>query len=142
MESQVLVISCDVCLVNCGPDSPLVLQSTLLRSVIQLNFCNPSVLVIYYRLQRSCEGYVFTPVCHSVHGEVYLSACWDIIPRPGTPQSRHPPQPPPPQSRQTATVGDGTHPTGMHSCKEVRYAYEDENVSSNLTPTGTATIDI
>ena len=25
-----------------------------------------------------CEGYVFTPVCHSVHrGGVCLSACWD-----------------------------------------------------------------
>ena len=32
------------------------------------------------------KGYVFTPVCHSVHmGNVCLSACWD------TPPSRHPP---------------------------------------------------
>ena len=27
----------------------------------------PSVAIYFYRLQRSCEGYVFTPVCHSVH---------------------------------------------------------------------------
>ena len=30
-----------------------------------------------------CEGYVFTPVCHSVHrggGGVCLSACWDTHP--------------------------------------------------------------
>ena len=40
-----------------------------------------------YRPQRSCEGYVFTPVCHSVHRVgVCLSACWDTTP----PQSRHP----------------------------------------------------
>ena len=54
---------------------------------------------------RSCEGYVFTRVCHSVQGGC-LSQCmlW-YHHRPG---SRHPPE--------TATVADSTHPTGMHSC--------------------------
>ena len=74
--------------------------------------------------------------CVSVHRGVCLSACWDTTPprsrQPppweqaapreqapplgaGTPQNRHPPeQATPPQ--QTATVADGTHPTGMHSC--------------------------
>ena len=45
-------------------------------------------------------------------------------PRPGTPWEQTPPRPgtPPPRAdttiplRQTATVADGTHPTGMHSC--------------------------
>ena len=37
-----------------------------------------------YRPQRSCEGYVFTPVCLSTGG-VCLSACSDT-----TPGSRHP----------------------------------------------------
>ena len=35
-------------------------------------------------------------------------------PRPGGVCPRGGPTPPPPQ--QTATAGDGTHPTGMHSC--------------------------
>ena len=105
----------------------------------------------FYRAQRSCEGYVFTPVCLST-GEVCLSACWDTNPPragtplpgagplgTGTPQTRHPPGPGtplpgirhPPRTRhlsgpgtprdqaphqQTATVADGTHPTGMYSC--------------------------
>ena len=43
---------------------------------------------IISRPQRSCEGYVFTPVCHSVHrGGVCLSACWDHVP----PRTRHTP---------------------------------------------------
>ena len=44
-------------------------------------------------------------------GGVCLSACWDAPPREQTP--------PPPWEQippeQTATVADGTHPTGMHS---------------------------
>ena len=50
-----------------------------------------------YRPQRSCEGYVFIPVCHSFHRGVYLSACWDTTPwrhpPPGgsTPSEVHPP---------------------------------------------------
>ena len=42
----------------------------------------------FYHPQRSCEGYVFTPLCHSVHrGGVCLSACWDTT----TPPEAHPP---------------------------------------------------
>ena len=119
----------------------------------------PKKSMYFYRPQRSCEGYVFTPVCLSTGGG-FASAYAGIPPRsrhpPGTrhPQSRHPPgtkhpqeqappgadtptgagtppeqtppgagtpleQAPPgpdPSSQQTATVADGTHPTGMHSC--------------------------
>ena len=51
-------------------------------------FCS----INHYRPQRSCEGYVFTPVCHSVHRRgVCLSACWDTIPpEQAPPGSRHP----------------------------------------------------
>ena len=84
-------------------------------------------------------------VSHSVHRGGCLSACWDTTPpeqapppdqapprtrpllEPGTPQAqapqgqappgtRHPPGPDTPL-QQTATVMDGTHPTGMHSCR-------------------------
>ena len=82
---------------------------------------------------------LFTPVCDSVH----MGGCMAVTPR-QTPPGRRPPrqtppsktpsladtplpghtpspwadtplgrQPPPPE---TATVADGTHPTGMHSC--------------------------
>ena len=106
----------------------------------------------FYRPQWFWEGYVFTPVCHSVHGRVCLSACWDTTPPEQTPRTRppradtpprtrhpsssrhsprdqvqsrgrHPLGPgnppgadPTPPARQTATVADGTHPTGIHSC--------------------------
>ena len=68
-----------------------------------------------------CEGYVFTPVCHSVHrGGVCLSACLDTTPpqtRPGTPPgSRSPRTRHPSPGAEMATAADGTHPTGMHSC--------------------------
>ena len=53
----------------------------------------------YYRLQRSCKGYVFTPVCHSVHGGVYLSACWDTPTDQAPPRTRHPLSGPPPWTR-------------------------------------------
>ena len=46
----------------------------------------------FYRPQQSCEGYVFTPVCHSVHrGGVCLNACWDTTPTGSTPPGKHPP---------------------------------------------------
>ena len=43
----------------------------------------------YYRPQTKLrKGYVFTPVCHSVHrrGDVYPSACWDTPPWADTPR--------------------------------------------------------
>ena len=57
---------------------------------VNCNIKTSSLVVLsmnYYRPQRSCEGYVFTPVCHSVHGGVCLSACWDTTP----PDQAHPP---------------------------------------------------
>ena len=56
--------------------------------------CNVKESTFYhYRPQRSCEGYVFTPVCDSVDGgSVCLSACWYIHPlEADTPRGRHPP---------------------------------------------------
>ena len=90
-----------------------------------ITVCRKLFLKLYfYRPQRSCEGYVFTPVCLSAGGGgICRSACWDttplppgaVTPRAGIPQEQAPPsRHPPPQ--QTATVADGTHPTGMHSC--------------------------
>ena len=49
-----------------------------------------------YRLQRSCEDYVFTGVCLSTGGGVCLSACWDTTPQEQIPQSRTPPEQTPP----------------------------------------------
>ena len=49
-----------------------------------------------------CEGYVFTPVCHSVH-RVRVSA--------SVHDGMHSAQ-----CIDMATAADGTHPTGMHSC--------------------------
>ena len=71
-----------------------------------------------YRPQRSCEGYVFTPVCHSVHGGGGSGSVHVGLPCPP------PPEQPPPLPREqtplpeegTPTPADGTHPTGMHSC--------------------------
>ena len=90
-------------------------------------------IVHNYRPQRSCEGYVFTPVCHSVHRGDSASVHAGIphlpradprdqaIPSPEqTPPTRHPPGADTPGTRhphqRMATVADGTHPTGMHSC--------------------------
>ena len=76
-----------------------------------------------------CEGYVFTRVCHSVHGGVCLSACWvtpqeagtppprsrhtpqeQTPPRPraDTPLSRHPPEQAPPQEQTTLPPSPGS----------------------------------
>ena len=75
----------------------------------------------HYRPQQGCEGYVFTCVCHSVHGGVCYPSRW----YPSMPCSRGEggacsgglwrPGP----RKQTATVADGTHPTGMHSCSKI-----------------------
>ena len=90
------------------------------------------------------QGNIFTSMCQEFcprrEGGVCLSGCWDTPPWADTPPSKHPPrqtppgqtplgrQPPlctPPRQtsplgrpppQQTATVSDGTHPTGMHSC--------------------------
>ena len=71
----------------------------------------------FYRPQRSCEGYVFTRVCHSVHGGVPgpggVPGSRGVCSRGGV-VSQHALRQTPPG--QTATAADGTHPTGMHSC--------------------------
>ena len=101
---------------------------------------HPNRMHSCYRLQWNCEGYVFTPVCHSapgggIPGQVPLPRTrytpQDQVQPPGpgappgtsyTPNQLHP-QVHTPWTRylpwtewQTATVADGTHPTGMHSC--------------------------
>ena len=103
------------------------------------------VSLVNYRPHRSCEGYVFKPVCLSTAGRSALVQAGipprseqalpqEQVPRleQAPPGSRHPPgadTPPPPRSRhaslgadtpgaapqQTTTAADGTHPTGMHS---------------------------
>ena len=73
------------------------------------------IKVPFYRLQRICEGYVFTCVCLSTGGGLPQCILGYRPPGAGTPQNRHPPEQATP-SKQTATVADGTHPTGMHSC--------------------------
>ena len=89
--------------------------------------CFPShqIPILYYRPRRSCEGYVFTPVCHSVHGGGSASVHAGIPPHPqgaGTPPPEHPgtrsprSRQPTPPGAETATAADDTHPTGMHSC--------------------------
>ena len=82
---------------------------------------------------RSCGKVMFSQVCvkNSVHGGIWLSACWDALsmdryPPPGQthlPWAGTPPwadtplgspsleNSPPPQR-----LLQGTHPTGMHSC--------------------------
>ena len=76
---------------------------------------------IYYRPQRSCECYVFTPVCHSVHGgsasvHAGIPSPWETHPPEAhhsgkQPQEVHPhPQKHPPGS----TPPESTHPHGKH----------------------------
>ena len=131
---------------------------------VLLELSTVKFFIPYYGPQRSCKGYVFTPVCQLFCSQgrgVCLNACWDTTPEqaPPPPQHQAPPgadtslwdeashrgrhpalgpgNPPweqaPPGSRprprdqaprgadpppllQTATVADGAHPTGMHSC--------------------------
>ena len=96
--------------------------------------------MVYYRPQRSCEGYVFTGVCLSTGGVVSQHALHQVsrgvvsqhawmpcrggawprgclfrgVPGLGGAWSRGGGGDTPRQ--QTATVADGTHPTGMYSC--------------------------
>ena len=64
-----------------------------------------------------CEGYVFTRVCHSVHGggDIWLSAWWDTPPGADTPSQEQTPPGVVHAGRYGQQAG-GTHPTGMHSC--------------------------
>ena len=51
-------------------------------------------------------------------------------PRADTPQSRHPPEADTPLD-ETATAADYTHPTGMHSCFDLKWQ-EDSNISPHI----------
>ena len=95
-----------------------VLQMKLLGNIKKL-----FTQLLHYRPQRSCEGYVFTPVCHSVHRGGLPQCMLGYHTPPGkhthTPREAHTPpgsihthSP----SWETAAAADGTHPTGMHSC--------------------------
>ena len=65
-------------------------------SLVWWELCFLDFWFVYYRPQRSCEGYFFTPVCHSVHrGGVCLSTCWDTTPPKQTPPGKHTNHPPP-----------------------------------------------
>ena len=63
--------------------------------------------------QQSCDqGNIFTPVCHSVHRGVCLSACWDTTPPGAHPleQTPHPPRPDPPGADPPGANPPGTRP--------------------------------
>ena len=72
-----------------------------------------------------------TPPPRSRHPARSRHTTWDQTPsRPSTPPSgsrhprtRHTPQDQACTPQQTATVADGTHPTGMHSCLALMYFY-------------------
>ena len=55
-------------------------------------------------------------------GGVWFSACLDTTP----PRSRHP------QPQQMATVADGMHPTGMHSCYRLQMKLWEGNVFTGV----------
>ena len=108
-----------------------------------------SLGIYIYRLQRSCEGHVFTRVCQSFSSQSGgaipeciaggIPACLAAggcllqgVPVPGEVPALwvcsqgvcswgggggvcRPPW------KQTATVADGTHPTGMHSCSWMEF---------------------
>ena len=63
----------------------------------------------FYR-QQVCEGYVFTPVCHSVHG---WGGVWHTPPQTDPPWADTPPGQTPP-GQETATAADSMYP-GVHS---------------------------
>ena len=73
--------------------------------MVKKDYITIKYMSFYYRPQRSCEGYVFTPVSHSVHRGVCLSACW--IPPPD--QGPLPPGPGPTPGPGTP-LGAGTPP--------------------------------
>ena len=85
-----------------------------------LNSHEKEAILGFYRPQTKLRnGYVFTPVCHSVHGGWGLSApvhagIYRHLGR--QPPGRRPLSCPVHAGIHMATAADGTHPTGMHSC--------------------------
>ena len=65
-----------------------------------------SLNIITARKRSLGQGNIFTPVCHSVHRGVCLSACWDT-----TPQTRHSPRPGTTSPDQAPPPRPGTPPT-------------------------------
>ena len=119
-----------------------VAENTLFDANIHFTLGNLKLVnsLLDYRPQRSCEGYVFTPVCHSVHrGGLSQSLLGYHPPRKEAPPQKastpregstppgkeaHPPEgSTPPEGnthpREMAATADGTHPTGMHSCSNM-----------------------
>ena len=91
--------------------SPLICNSSMLY------FSRYTVTLYFYRPQRSCEGYVFTPVCYSVHRG--LPQC--ILGYHPTPQEGHPPGKHTPSGsthtprKHTHTPEAHTHPGSTHT---------------------------
>ena len=77
-----------------------------------------------------CKGYVFTPVCYSVHrGGVCLSACWDTpplgrhLPWADTPRQTPLRQTPHPQADTTQADTPGRHLLGRHLPRQCMLGY-------------------
>ena len=69
-------------------------------------------VLITARKRSLGQGNIFTPVCHSVHRGVCLSACWDTTPPPPPQDEAHPQD----QAQPTGTrhpLGPDTHPQGQ-----------------------------
>ena len=77
---------------------------------------NDPYIIFPDRIRSMGKGYVFTLVCHSVHGGG--GGCSpgkaDSPGRQTPPQEGRPLPPPPPHGMATAAIG--THPTGMYLC--------------------------
>ena len=97
----------------------------------------------YYRPQRSCGKVMIlhlSVILYTVGGGCIPACTWANTPPGQTPPQGRPPRKTPPQAappwadtpQQTATVADGTHPTGMHSCflKKIHI----ENYSNMIEP--------
>ena len=97
----------------------------ILKRITQLFFMFTGIIVVTARKRSLGQGNIFTPVCHSVHRGVCLSACWDTTPLQtrhpldqAAPQTRHtPPRPAPPD--QANPPRPGTHPR-HRACWEIR----------------------
>ena len=91
-QSWVLMLLCCLCLL-CTMDSS---DSSPSAAPVHLLAGRYDKLIPFYHPQRSCEGYVFTPVCHPVHrgGSASVHAGTtppeQTPPRTRHPRSRHP----------------------------------------------------
>ena len=88
---------------------------------------SPFTVMTIFTVRNKFAKVMFLHVSVCPRG-VCLSACWDTLSEAGPleqtpPGDRHPP------TEQTATVADGTHPTGMHSCFTTEFS---ENIQGKL----------